>query len=210
MAHPLSRRTMIFAALAAGLTAGCAGPAARRAVPDPETRLIGFDLWSGVPGSKFGDPIRIAQGSRVISGPIDWTHPVTGERLKVYERRNAEISGEKVQLFAMSDEGAALARVFDRRPGRPDRHFVGDAFFPIGIWSKGERRSWTMTEYEAGKVHERVATIRIRRLNFTYDGTPDALRYDWILTDKDGGTVFDERYVHGPSIGFMRFTNRLR
>ncbi|MFT6773929.1 MAG: hypothetical protein ACJA1L_001639 [Paracoccaceae bacterium] len=58
--------------------------------------------------------------------------------MSVYERRNAEPDGgEKVQLFVRSSGAAALGRVFDRRPGRADRHFVGDAFFPVGGLDRG-------------------------------------------------------------------------
>jgi hypothetical protein len=205
MSDPLSRRTVITAAAAAMALsiAGCAQPA-----PEARVRHIGFALWAGVPGAVFGDAVDVTVGSRTSRGPIDWTHPVTGAAMQVYVRVNRESAGEKMQYFTLSPDGAALSRVFDSRPGRADRHFVGDAFFPLGDWTRGERRSWTMTEHENGAAREYVATIRIRRLSYGDAGRRDALRYDWILTDAAGGVIFDERYVYAPAIGFVSYRNR--
>lgn len=204
MRHVLSRRAALAGAIA--LLAGCAAPKPKTA----QSRDIGFDLWCGRPGAKFGDKIAVTHGSRTISGPMVWTHPITNEVLSVYERRNREANGDKIQLFRLAADGQSLGRVFDSRPGRGDRHFTGDAFFPLGPWSRGERRSWAMTEHEGGKTNARTATIRIRRLSFTDDGVDGALRHDWMLMTPDKKVLFDERYVHAPGIGFVSFSNRLR
>jgi hypothetical protein len=69
------RASLAVAALAA---AGCAAPSRG---PDARSRRIDFDLWPGTPGAAFGFPLKVVSGSRVISGPIDWKHAITCERL---------------------------------------------------------------------------------------------------------------------------------
>lgn len=174
-----------------------------------DDRTIEFDLWTGVPGVTFGSKIDVTSGSRRIHGPLAWTHPVTGERFQVYERLNREREGVKRQLYTLNGDGSALGRVFDSRPGQSDRSFVDDAFFPLGRWSRGERRSYPIKEIQDGKTSERIATIRIRRLSFNYREVPDSLKYDWILTDPSGTRIFDERFIYSPGTGFVKFINRM-
>jgi hypothetical protein len=151
----------------------------------------------------------VTSGSRTIRGPLTWQHPVTQDRLQVYERLNRETKGVKRQLFTLNSDGSALGRVFDSRPGSADRYFVHDAFFPLGHWRRGERRSYPMTEFQSGKTRTFLATIRIRSLSFEYRDVPDSLKYDWRLTDRAGGKVFDERFIYSPGIGFVKFIDRM-
>lgn len=208
MVHAVDRRAFIRAGISV-LALGAAGCTLRGEPGMVDERDIGFDLWTGVPGTAFGVPVDVTRGSRRIHGPLAWTHPASGERLEVYELRNREPQGDKRQLYRLSADGSALGRVFDSRPGRPDRLFLGDAFFPLGRWSRGERRSYPMVEIEGGARREYVATIHIRRLAHEYRGVPGSLTYDWILTDAQGRKVFDERFVYSPGAGFVKFTNRL-
>lgn len=179
---------------------------------EPDTRVIGLDLWSGeasVAGQAM-PRINVMQGSRTTSGPAAWTHGKTGQVLQVYERRNVESDGVKSQLFTVRPDGQALGRVFDTRPGRADRSFESDAFFPLGTWSRGESRDFQVVEYTEQGPQTRIATIKIRRLDFTFRDVPHSLRYDWILTDANGTVLYNERYVYSPGVGFAAFDNRLK
>jgi len=191
------------------LTALAACAAAPR---EPDTRTLGLDLWSGEPGiaGQAQPRINVVQGTRTISGPAAWTHSKTGEVLQVYERRNVESDGVKLQLYAIRPDGQALGRVYDSRPGVADRAFENDAFFPIGTWSRGESRDFQLVEHTAQGPQARIATIKIRRLDFTFRDVPHSLRYDWILKDANGNVVYNERYVYSPGVGFAAFDNRLK
>jgi hypothetical protein len=199
----VSRRAVLGGGLAALLAAG----APARAAGTPRT--LGFGLWAGDEAADPARPARIVLGTVAVSGPRDWLHPVTGETLRVWERRNAEPKGDKVQLLALRPDGAALARVFDSRPGRPDRSFAGDAFFPLGPWSEDEERSFVLTEHTEGRETLYRATLRIVKLSHTYRDVPESLRYDWVLADAGGKTVFHERFDYSPGRGLVRFQNRL-
>lgn len=191
------------------LIAACAQPPRE---PRTESRVIGLDLWAGDPAiaGAAAPRIQAAKGTRSLSGPTAWSDPKTGQAVQVYERRNVESDGVRTQLFTIRADGQALGRVFDTRPGRADRYFANDAFFPLGTWSRGESRDFTMLEYTEQGPQERTATIRIRRLDFTFRDVPHSLRYDWILRDADGNVLYEERYVYSPGVGFASFENRLK
>ena len=180
--------------------------------PESDTRVIGIDLWAGDASLAGADlpQVQAVKGTRTLSGPMAWTHPKTGQTVQVYERRNVEADGTRVQYFERRADGQALARVFDSRPGRADRHFVSDAFFPLGTWSRGESRDFQLVEHTEQGPQPRTATIRIRRLDFTFRDVPHSLRYDWILRDANGTVLFEERYVYSPGVGFASFENRLK
>ncbi len=80
----VSRRNFLMGASGSLLMAGCA------TAPSGPPRDIGFELWSGVPGSTFGAPVNKTVRSRRISGPFNWTHPVTGQTTQVYRRDNQD------------------------------------------------------------------------------------------------------------------------
>lgn len=189
--------------------AGCADRMAGNEGDGAESRDLPFGLWAGVPGASFGSAVDVTAGSRRIHGPFAWTHPVTGEQLQVYERINHEPDGVKRQLFTLRPDGAALARVFDSRPGQADRAFVNDAFFPLGPWRNGERRSYPLTVHQAGSTRRYSAAIHVLEISYTYDDVPNSLKYDWTLTDGSSQKLFHERFIYSPGIGFVKFSNRL-
>ncbi len=202
---PLGRLILIlpFAALLGACASEPKGPA---------TRMIGLDLWTG-DSSLAGQAmpqVQVVQGTRAITGPRAWQHGKTGQTVMVYERRNAETDGVKIQLFEVRPDGQALGRVFDSRPGRADRHFENDAFFPLGIWSRGESRTFQAIEHTEAGPQTRIITIKIRRLDFTFRDVEHSLRYDWIMSDVNGNVIYNERYVYSPGVGFAAFDNRLK
>jgi hypothetical protein len=221
MTHPILTRRAALRSLAgvpaaalvlgSGLSAGLAQPTAaqvQKAVAGKGIR--GFDLWSGVPGSTFGDRINKTVGSRRIHGPHSWRHPVTGETITIYIRENRERNGTRIQYLTMNADGTALARVFDRRPGQAsDRVFTGDAFVPMGQWRAGMQRGYSMTQYQGGKTQRFRLSIRMLRTGFTFEGRAGSMEYDWIAQNGAGRTVFHERYVYSPGLGFADFDNRL-
>lgn len=203
--HRIGRLALVLPIVA--VVAACA-----QAPRESDARLIGLDLWSG-DASLAGievPQVRVEKETRTLSGPTAWAHPRTSQTVQVYERRNVESDGTRIQLFERRADGQALGRVFDSRPGRGDRYFVNDAFFPLGTWSRGESRDFPMVEYTEQGPQERTATIKIRRLDFTFRDVPHSLRYDWILRDANGTVLFEERYVYSPGVGFASFDDRLK
>jgi len=202
---PLSRLIVVVPLVA--LLGACAAPSR-----EAETRDIGLDLWSGEPAAAGValPQVEAVHGTRSIAGPRAWTHDKTGQTVMVYERRNDEVEGAKVQLFERRPDGQALGRVFDSRPGRADRYFANDAFFPLGAWSRGESRDFQAIEYTEEGPQTRLITIKIRRLDFTFRDVPHSLRYDWIMKDANGNVIYNERYVYSPGVGFAAFDNRLK
>jgi hypothetical protein len=178
---------------------------------DPDTREIGLDLWTGDPAvAGVSLPqVQVTHGTRTITGPKAWADPKTGQTVQVYERSNAETNGVKTQYFMRRPDGQALGRVYDSRPGQADRYFVNDAFFPLGIWGRGESRTFQAIEYTDAGPQIRIITIKIRRLDFVFRNVPNSLRYDWIMSDDKGNVIYNERYVYSPGVGFAAFDNRL-
>lgn len=204
--HPLVRLALILPLVA--VLGACAAPQERGS----DTRDIGLDLWSGDP-SLAGitlPQVRMTHNTRTLSGPRSWTHPDTGETVQIYERTNVEDEGVKTQYFTRRPDGQALGRVYDSRPGRADRTFVNDAFFPLGTWGRGESRTFQSIEYTEDGPQTRLITIKIRRLDFTFRDVEHSLRYDWIMTDANGNVIYNERYVYSPGVGFAAFDNRLK
>ncbi len=181
-------------------------------------RFIPIELWTGEEWDgnmnlemkpahfKFGK-----RNHKLIKGPVQWRHPITGSNLMVYERINETIEGTKRQLFTLNSEKTGLAKVYDKRPGRKVRFQSDNAvLFPLGWWKKGERREYHFVEYVNGKKTKRKATIRMRRLSFTYKDVKHAMKFDWILTDLSGKVIFHERFIYGPGKSLMYFKNRLK
>jgi hypothetical protein len=208
----LRRRRFARLVLALPVVALVAACAQAPLEPASDTRVIGLDLWSGDASLAGVDlpQVRAEKGTRSLNGPTAWAHPKTGKTLHVYERRNVESDGTRIQLFERRADGQALGRVFDSRPGRGDRYFVNDAFFPLGTWSRGESRDFQMVEHSEQGPQPRTATIRIRRLDFTFRDVAHSLRYDWILRDANGTVLYEERFVYSPGVGFASFDDRLK
>ena len=131
--------------------------------------------------------------------------------MMIYERINETTKGTKRQLFTVNPDASGLAKVFDSRPGRKTRYQSNNAvLFPLGLWRKGERREYVYAEYEDGKKYVRKATLRMRRLSFTYKGFKHAMKYDWIMADTQGRVIYHERFIYAPGKGLMYFKDRLK
>ncbi len=138
-------------------------------------RFIPVELWTGEPwdgarelnasraDTRFGD-----RSNKQIKGPTEWKHPVTGETLLVYERRNQEKQGVKVQLFAINEAKNGLGRVYDSRSEFGTRTFSGGLKFPLGYWQQGETRQLEEKRYEGAKAETRIESITITQLDFNY------------------------------------------
>ncbi len=193
-----------------------AGCASMQPVVENGVRYIPVELWTGTDwdGTKQlrMQPVTSTggkRGTRTITGPTQWRHPKTGKVLTVYQRTKSKKSGEKKQLYAITGERSGLGRVFDSRPGESDRYFSGEVIFPLGPWKRGEERTFKFIEYTDRGPVDRVATIKIRRLDFKYKGTYHSLKFDWTLRDEKGEIVFYERYIYSPGAGLVSFKNRL-
>jgi hypothetical protein len=175
-------------------------------------RFIPVELWTGEPwdGAKelnttraetrFGD-----RSNKQIKGPTEWKHPVTGETLLVYERRNQEKQGVKVQLFAMNEAKNGLGRVYDSRPEFGTRTFSGGLKFPLGYWQQGETRQLEEKRYEGSKAETRIESITITRLDFNYQGAPHCLEFYWVY--RDGAKIVDHQtYIYCPNRGMVSAT----
>ncbi|MCP1335479.1 hypothetical protein [Futiania mangrovi] len=200
-------------------SAGTASPprqavAAQDSASSKPVRDLTIALWAGAETDGEGPLPRVREASgsgdkRQISGPYPWVHPQTGERMQVYKRINPTSRGEKLQLFAVTHGGAALGRVFDARPGQPNRSFKDDAFFPLGPWREGERRTFQTVEYLDGKPVNRTVEIRVKEVARTHKGDPDAMRYDWIMRDARGQKIYHEEFVYAPGKSLVRFRDRM-
>jgi len=204
---------LVFTLVTLFFITGCAS---MRPVVENGVRYIPVELWTGTEwdGTKQlrMPPVNIISGkraSRTITGPIQWKHPKTGKQLKVYQRTKSKRSGEKKQLYAIASNRSGLGRVFDARPGESDRYFSDEVIFPLGPWKRGEERTFNFVEYTDRGPVDRVATIKIRRLDFKYKGAYHSLKFDWTLRDEKGEIVFDERYIYSPGAGLVSFKNRL-
>lgn len=182
------------------------------------TRFIPIELWSGEKWNGKTDletlPANFRFGKRnhkIIKGPRRWHHPVTGQDLNVYERINETKKGTKRQLFTLNPDGTGLAKVFDSRPQRKTFYQSDNAvLFPLGLWRKGEQREYIFDEYMDGQKSWRKATIRMRRLSFTYKGVKHAMKYDWILKDAKGKIIYHERFIYAPQKSLMYYKDRLK
>lgn len=217
----MNRRLLALILIGLMLTLGCASSrqAWKTAVDKSTgTRFIPVELWTGESWS--GEqvvkmtPADFTFGKRrhkTIKGPIQWTHPKTGEMLWVYERINETTKGTKRQLFTINPDRTGLAKVYDERPGEATRYFTSNAvLFPLGSWEKGEKRFFTFNEFVAGKKVKRTAMIYMRRLSFSYKKVKYATKYDWIFKDGRGRVLFHERFIYGPGQGLMYYKNRLK
>lgn len=207
----LTRRFFVTAAAGTALTAiaGC--------VPDmPVTRMpgfsanLGFGLWAGVPGAKFGDKVNRSVGPRRIRGPRRWTHPITGKPMTIYVRTKREKSGTKTSYYTLRSDGTALARVFDSRPGRPDSYFVNDAFMPVGPWRSGMSKTYTVTEYTRGKPKRYGVSLRVTKAAFTHKGIAGSMEYVWTQTKGSGTRTKQLRYIYSPGIGMVDVINLMK
>lgn len=205
-------RRLFMAAAAGGalaLGAGCVPQMPVARAPGGAADL-GFDLWAGVPGARFGDRVDRTVGPRRIRGPRRWTHPITRQTMTIYVRTKRETSGTKTAYYTMRSDGTALGRVFDSRPGRPDRYFVDDALVPMGPWRDGMARSYAVTEHADGRPVRSTVTIRVTRASFTHRGVPGSMEYVWTRKNASGRKTAELRYIYSPGIGFVDIDNLMK
>ena len=176
--------------------------------PQSKERYVPVELWTGTEWDGKRElkmpPVdgtyRHRTSTYYIKGPTDWKHPVTGQTSTIYERINPdERRGEdKTQLFTINQDQTGLGRLFDGRPGRDTRTYSGGLKFPLGLWKEGESKSFTYKVWDTSET-ERVETITIQRMDFSYQGTPHCLEIYWIATDRSGRKTYDRHtYVYCP------------
>jgi len=166
--------------------------------PTTKTRFIPIELWTG--GEWNGSrELRMTsadlsfgkRGEKLISGPVAWKRPSSGETIQVYERNN---KGKK-QLFALSSRGDGLGRVFDSRYARD---CVDEVKFPLGIWKDDETRVFDVS-CNNGNLRRKIE-LTIEKLDFSYDGVPHSLQFHWVV-DGGKGRGTDMHYIYSPGRG---------
>ena len=175
-------------------------------------RFIPVELWTGAEWdgkkelkmsnaeARFGDRL-----NKDIKGPVEWKHPMTGETLVVYERANQERDGVKSQLFAMNEEKTGLGRVYDSRTEFGVRTFSGGLKFPLGYWKQGETKQLIETRYEGSRVETRIESIKITQVDFTYQGMPHCLEFEWIYKESRRPKIIDHQtYTYCPNNGMVK------
>lgn len=189
----LCRLLFILVALPLGLVA----PALSA---ETASRFIPVELWTGGPWNADAairwPKVDFTFGRRDdkrIRGPIDWTRPGSGERIRVYERTNKG----KVQLFTLRRDGQGLGRVYDSRYGRD---CIDDVKFPLGVWKQGETRRYSIP-CNGGKMVRDIA-VTILELDFEHHGVEHSLRFRWIA-DGGGKPGTDMTYTYSPGKGLV-------
>ena len=132
----------------------------------------------------FGDKKR-----KKITGPEDWEHPNTGEKLKVYKRTRKGKSDLKTQLFTITNDGQCIGRVWDSRRG--GRVIKNGCKFPLGVWKEGETR--TFLGSSGGKT--RKIELKILKLG---KKQKDSIKFNWKLYDGSGKLMDNNDYTFSP------------
>ena len=132
----------------------------------------------------FGDKKR-----KKITGPEDWEHPNTGEKIKVYKRTRKGQSGLKTQLFTITNDGQCIGRVWDSRRG--GRVIKNGCKFPLGVWKEGETR--TFLGSSGGKT--RKIELKILKLG---KKQKDSVKFNWKLYDGSGKLMDNNDYTFSP------------
>ena len=139
----------------------------------------------------FGDKKR-----KKITGPEDWEHPNTGEKIKVYKRTRKGQSGLKTQLFTITNDGQCIGRVWDSRRG--GRVIKNGCKFPLGVWKEGETR--TFLGSSGGKT--RKIELKILKLG---KKQKDSVKFNWKLYDGSGKLMDNNDYTFSPGKAMTRF-----
>ena len=129
------------------------------------------------------------RGEKKIVGPEDWKNPQTGETIKVYKRTRKGQSGLKTQLFTVTNDGQCMGRVWDSRRG--GRVIENGCKFPLGVWKKGETRSFNGSS--GGKP--RKIELTILKLG---KSQKDKVKFNWKLYDGSGKLMDDNDYTFSP------------
>jgi hypothetical protein len=190
-------------ALAALLIAVPAAAAAQdRYIP---LELILGAPWSGAealayPAGTFRE--KVAEAPSVWTGPREWTHPRTGETLRVYARARASRRSQVDQIFAVRRDGTAIGRVADSRFGIEACDQEGK--YPLGRWTQGESRAFDYTCWYDGAPRARRALIEILRLDFDCRAASHCLQIRWTHSDPVAGRMLDMRvYTFAPGLGMV-------
>ena len=138
----------------------------------------------------FGDKKR-----KKITGPEDWEHPNTGEKLKDYKRTRKGQSGLKTQLFTITNDGQCIGRVWDSRRG--GRVIKNGCKFPLGVWKEGETR--TFIGSSGGKT--RKIELKILKLG---KKQKDSVKFNWKLYDGSGKLMDNNDYTFSPGKAMSR------
>ena len=142
----------------------------------------------------FGDKKR-----KKITGPEDWEHPNTGEKLKVYKRTRKGKSGLKTQLFTITNDGQCIGRVWDSRRG--GRVIKNGCKFPLGIWKEGETR--TFLGSSGGKT--RKIELKILKLG---KKQKDSIKFNWKLYDGSGKLMDNNDYTFSPGKAMSKLNDK--
>jgi hypothetical protein len=199
----------LFLSLASGPVAAADSSVWEASInPQTKERYIPVELWAGVEwdGKRelkmppVNGTYRHRTSTYYIKGPTDWKHPVTGQTSAVYERINPDKnrSEDKTQLFTVNQDQTGLGRLFDGRPGRDTRTYSGGLKFPLGLWKEGEAKSFTYKVWDTSET-ERVETITVQLIDFSYQGTPHCLEIYWTAADRTGRKTYDRHtYIYCP------------
>jgi hypothetical protein len=184
--------------------------------PVSKQRFIPLELWTGNPWNGKQE-IRLHETDRRfgknknkrIYGPLTWVHPETGKKYLVYERIIKRKSGIKRQLYTINADLSGLGRIFDSRPEKGVRLFEGEVIFPLGYWREGEKRSFQYVEYTKKGPVTREATIKIKRIDFVYNGISHSMEYEWMMRNGSGEILYHENFVYSPGKGLVGFKNMM-
>jgi hypothetical protein len=134
-----------------------------------------------------------------IIGPENWTNPLNGETIKVYKRTRKSQSGIKTQLFTVTNDGQCIGRVWDSRRG--GRVIKNGCKFPLGVWKKGETRSFKGAS--GGKP--RKIELTILKLGKKQG---DKVKFNWKLYDGSGKLMDDNDYTFSPGKAMTKLNDK--
>ena len=134
-----------------------------------------------------------------IIGPENWTNPQNGETIKVYKRTRKSQSGIKTQLFTVTNDGQCIGRVWDSRRG--GRVIKNGCKFPLGVWKKGETRSFKGAS--GGKP--RKIELTILKLGKKQG---DKVKFNWKLYDGSGKLMDDNDYTFSPRKAMTKLNDK--
>ena len=134
-----------------------------------------------------------------IIGPENWTNPQNGETIKVYKRTRKSQSGIKTQLFTVTNDGQCIGRVWDSRRG--GRVIKNGCKFPLGVWKKGETRSFKGAS--GGKP--RKIELTILKLGKKQG---DKVKFNWKLYDGSVKLMDDNDYTFSPGKAMTKLNDK--
>ena len=135
-----------------------------------------------------------------IVGPEDWKNPNTGEIIKVYKRTRKSQSGEKTQLFTVTNDGKCIGRIWDSRRG--GRIIENGCKFPLGVWKEGE------TRYFEGSSGGKPRKIELTILKLGKKQT-SSIKFNWKLYNMKNGKLMDDNdYTFAPGKAMIELNDK--